>query len=456
MSVHRTSRQPCRVLVANLYFPTNTGDLLIVKGTLGLLRGLWRDASFCGMTTFRVGSLRFLGDGFDRYEAYFGDIVGNPSDVILSPQEISHLSTPQQVAHYALAVVRDGFRLATFWALRFSSIRTHSPIDPKTFDLVLFLGGGYLQASGRFYPNLPGHLFLAYLCRLLGVEYCFLGVSISGSGRILPRTLLKAAFSGSSFVAFRDPVSYQEAIANRLGAEGGPNLVWLPDLAVGLAPIYKHHRRLRQKHAEPVIGIAFRRWRSNLGRGRGADPTGIMARALSRIARESPVRLILIPFSSMPHSPAEDDVVACLRLKESLLALSPSLKVDLRVPSSGPDLSGFEKAFDDVDLAICIRMHAAIFSAMLGIPSVTIEYEGRKSRGVCSYLGLSDYYVENLDEEQIVAKTLVLLENFDSASRIVSERVDASYEQLRTTLGQLLRSDTRGDGDQIGPASTSS
>jgi polysaccharide pyruvyl transferase WcaK-like protein len=427
-----------RILLANLYSAQNRGDMLIARGTLELLRTTWPDADYYGMTTFRASSLRYLAEDVEEYRSIFVQIFGNPSDVILSPHEFAELSTPQLVAHYVAAALRD---LSHLVALRGRSDRSpvsETPSVPQDFDLVTFVGGSYLQVPGRFHPNLPGHLFIAYLCRRSGVRYIFLGESIRGSAHLEPRLLLKVAFAGSSLVVFRDPISMREAIHNRLVSSPDPNCLWLPDMALGLTPSLQPYRRLRSKRSPVTVGVAFRTWRAKDEQGHDVDVVGLVARALSRVLRAKSVKVILIPFSRISDSRTDDDVSACVRLKSAILALSPSADVGLCLPRVGTDLSGLASLFDQFDMNICVRMHATIFSAMLGIPSVTIEYEGHKSKGVCSYLGLSDYYVGSTSEEEIVGKTLSLLEDYDRASGTVSQRVDASYDLLRSELLRLL------------------
>jgi polysaccharide pyruvyl transferase WcaK-like protein len=206
---------------------------------------------------------------------------------------------------------------------------------------------------------------------------------------------------------------------------------FLPDFAFGMWDFFANYRRLRGKPGDTTIGVAFRNWNQRQRRdGDNSRHVEIMAKALAQILRQETRRVVLIPFSGISGSLLDNDLYWCKRLRERTLDLNPSAKLSFWKAMESSDPTEWANALAEVDLQISVRMHSAILGAMLGIPSVLVEYEGHKSKGVAAYLGLSDYYVPSLDSQRIVDSTERLISSCFEASRIVCEKSEEAYRNL--------------------------
>jgi|SRR5271157_1988564 len=432
-----------RILLANLYSAQNRGDYLITLGTIELLRHTFEGVEISGMMTSRERSLAYLGPDIQPYVKVLSRVVGNPSEIVPSPAESANQSTlgltSAVVARMARAeIVLLGARIG---GGNGSDGKNPSLARLREFDLVLFVGGSYLDASTlKDYPLLFSHLYPARLAHLAGVRYAYVGVSISGVDQLWARRSLGTAFSRASLVVFREAISFAQAESTRLiGNEPLPRTAVLPDLALGLAGSLRGFRKPRSRRSPVTVGVAFRTWEISRVNPLVGDPVKTVARSLARAAQHVPMRFVLIPFSGVSSSETDNDLRSCRELERVLRRIDGTLEVSLTNLPPPEDVPGLARVFDGLDFAVCVRLHATIFAAMLGVPSVTIEYRGHKTQGVCESLGLRNYYVRSLTEDDLERKVVEMARDYDQVSARVIAAVDQQSRMLEDNLVPLLK-----------------
>ena len=427
-----------RVLLANLYSANNRGDYLIVRGTIELLRKLGVDLQLSGMTTFRSSSLSHLEDDLRPYREILERVEGNPSGVVLSPIENESAGSLGRLSAAVGGVARVivGVSRAHLNPRGQDRSSQNVPISPHDFDVVVFVGGAYLDACTiRDYALLLSHLYPAYLAGANRVPYLFLGESICGGGPLVPRLLLRAAFSHADLVVFRETLSFEEARQSHLVEVTSHRQVSVfPDLAFGLAGTLRPHRTPRAAHSPITVGVAFRQWSATRVNRLTDDPAKTIAQVLVRVAKRRPIRYRLLPFSSTTPSANDDDHRSCQQLEQEVRAADPSVDIAMVELPPPEDLEGLARVFGAFDFNVCVRMHATIFSAMLGVPSITIEYRGRKSQGVCRYLGLEEYYLSTLSVEGLERLVLAMADKYVAVSRDIVPSVERLSESLHSSL----------------------
>jgi len=432
-----------RILIANLYSALNRGDYLIALGTIEILRRTYGDPELSGMVTSRTASLVYLEPDTRPYAIVLRSVEGNPSGLIQSPAESSAQSSIARVLTLVMGMTRAG---VTLLRARTRSRNELGRPDPSVahlqdFDLVINVGGAYLDASTlKDYPLLLSHLYPSGLAYLAGVPYAFVGESISGVDQAWARWPLRIAFSRASLVVFREEISLAKARESRLlGVSGPPPTSVLPDLALGLAESLRPFRSPRSKRSPVTVGVAFRMWSASRVNRLDGDPVSPVAHALAQAAHEIPMRFVLLPFSRITSSNTDNDALACGRLEEELRRIDPALEVSTVTLPPPENLEGLARAFQGLDFAVCVRLHASIFAAMVGVPSVVVEYRGHKSRGITEYLGLGDYYLGSVSTGELKRKVVDLARNYDRVSLRVIDEVERSYRRLTGELIPSLR-----------------
>ncbi len=432
-----------RILLANLYSAQNRGGYLIALGTIELLRQTFEDVEISGMMTSREKSLVYLGPDIQPYVKVLRRVVGNPSGIVPSPAESASQSTLGLTSATVARMARAGIVLlgARIGSGDGSDGNHPSLARLREFDLVLFVGGSYLDASTlKDYPLLFSHLYPARLAYLAGVRYAYVGVSISGVDQLWARRPLRGAFSRASLVVFREAISFAQAKSTGLiGNEPLPRSAVLPDLALSLAGTLRDFRKPRSRRSPVTVGVAFRTWKTSRVNPLVGDPVQTVARSLARAAQHVPMRFVLIPFSGVSSSETDNDLRSCRELEGELRRIDGTLEVSLANLPAPEDVPGLARVFDGLDFAVCVRMHATIFAAMLGVPSVTIEYRGHKTQGVCESLGLSNYYVRSLVEDELERKVVELARDYDQVSARVIAEVELRYRRLTDELIPLLK-----------------
>jgi len=142
-------------------------------------------------------------------------------------------------------------------------------------------------------------------------------------------------------------------------------------------------------------------------------------------------RIILLPFS-----PIECDATAADHILNSLGPPKNVVKHELAYVKSEELL----RRVSEVDVLVAMRLHSVIVASLLGIPSIAIVGQKKKSWGILGQLRMEDYALdlESLTEDILELKLSRLLQDMDTVKARLHEIVPRMREDA-TSLGHLLK-----------------
>lgn len=229
-------------------------------------------------------------------------------------------------------------------------------------DLLISGGGGLLQdVTG---PNsILYYLGVVQMARMLGKPVLFYGQGIGPVRTLLGKTMVKLIVNKVDVITVRDHESKVEL--ERLGVNRPPVHV-TADPALGLDENLVRPERGREILAgtgaggSPLAGVSVRPWQDLDGYKR------VLAGICDRLA-ERGWQVLLVPM----HYPA--DVEVCRQV-------AGYMKNPGRVLEGRINFRDMLSVVANLDLAIGMRLHFLIFSAMAGVPPVGIAYDPKVDR----------------------------------------------------------------------------
>ena len=256
-------------------------------------------------------------------------------------------------------------------------------------DLFISGGGSLLQDATSF-KSLAYYLLVIALAKRYRRKVMLLGQGIGPLRRSISRRLTARTLSGVDLIAVRDPQSAE--LLRELGVKSRIEVTADPTFALDPCPADEYSRLWRALgfgDGDDVLAVSLRGWP-------GRDVERHASEALAEIAQELPVKLLLVAM----HSP--DDEALARRVADSLempdrIAVQPE-------EWSGEQLLG---VLGRCVFAIGMRLHALIFAAAAGVPSLGIEYDPKveqfvKATGQAG-IPLSEVSAGRLGEDAISA-----------------------------------------------------
>lgn len=231
-------------------------------------------------------------------------------------------------------------------------------------DLFIFGGGGLLQdATGS--PGLWYYLLLIWIAVLLGkkIFVCALGVGPVKSG--LNRSLIRWTLNRAGWITVRDQASLDEL--KKMNVDQEIRVTADPVLDLVFDP--KKEKKVGEKIK---IGLIVRT---------APDYFQIvkeLARAAQSVLGESESEIVILPFHD-----ALDRKTA-----EALLGeLNGSAAI-----AKWTDLDHLIALFSEFDLVISMRFHAALLSALMGIPAISVAVDPK----------IENFYLESFGDESFL------------------------------------------------------
>jgi polysaccharide pyruvyl transferase WcaK-like protein len=317
----------------------------------------------------------------------------------------------------------------------------------STLDALLITGSGILSDEGEGTLGLPYELFKwSLVTKLRGKQLFFVSVGAESISRPMSRALVKGALKLADYRCYRDVHSAE--LLQGIGFKTDQDVV-RPDLAFSLPQSGAATQgdggsepggsRLRRV----AVGVFNYRDR---GKANSADATayhayldGICSLITWLLAREYQVRVVVGDFRY------DDDVRldVCAELARRGLDLTNPLFINEPTTS-------FEQLLDQlsaVDCVIATRYHNLILGLLLGIPVVSVSYEG-KHEALMRTMGLADYCqtIDDLDVKRLVEQFQSLEKNANSLRAGIVERVAAYRASLEEQYDLIVRSVCGRDG----------
>ncbi|WP_371497933.1 polysaccharide pyruvyl transferase family protein [Kitasatospora sp. NBC_00374] len=251
-------------------------------------------------------------------------------------------------------------------------------------DLVLSLGGGYLNGKADFPSDLSIAflLFPLWLAQRFGVPVVLAPQSYGPFPTGRQQRMMRAVVGASRRVVAREEISVA-----RLAEAGVPDA----NLLRGVDSAFAFRSRSR------------RAWRTELGIPADArlvlvtarqflDPAGqaayeeAMAAAVRHLVERHGCQVVLVPQVTCTFQ-ADDDRIVNRRIAAAVD--SPWLHV---VDDEGIDHHDIFALYGTADLILGTRFHSVIFGLVAGVPCAAVEYD-HKTRGIMADLGLEHWVV---------------------------------------------------------------
>jgi len=272
-----------------------------------------------------------------------------------------------------------------------NSIHRFSPLEilaaMRGADLVISGGGSLLQdvTSKR---SLLYYLAILAMGRLLGKKVMLFAQGIGPIKSSFMRKLTKYVCSSVNIITVRDKDSLYEL--RRLGVPDSK--VHLTADAVMTLPVESKDfgRALLNRYYVPehkmLIAISVRKWRE--------DDRYLLeiAKAADRLIDDRNAHIVLLPL----QYPL--DVETCRRVQQMMVN-----KLESTVLAVDCDTEEFLSLIGNFNLLIGMRLHALIFSAVMGIPFVAVSYDPKVDGFVKDVGGVSAGRVNDLEADNIIA-----------------------------------------------------
>lgn len=312
----------------------------------------------------------------------------------------------------------------------------------KRSDLLVLGGGDVITASNNL-------LLMAMASVLNRKTFCIgVGVNLKQTTKVSNYFLSKGIKSiQKAYVRdSRSALQLKELGVNQ------DNIVDVPDLtfflgANGLAPRYSEMKRPIDKK---YVAFSIRAPEYNSAKW-GDDEYKEIAKALDAIVERSGLSILMVPMAGeyVKECTAKvtlrtdeiPDIVICQKIRSYMANKDCTSILD---PSAS--MSEIVAVFHHAEMAICCRLHAMIFSTLVGTPFVTLKYN-LKSDAYLNDTGLSKYGVNisGISSDLLSDKACNIIDNKESAEKEVENARDSflvkarKYEQIPKDISQLRK-----------------
>ena len=287
-------------------------------------------------------------------------------------------------------------------------------------DLMVLGGGGLIQDYNGFDPSrmlTPHHGDViwgeyALIARMWSKPLAIYGIGVGPLSTPEGREAAQLTFDIATSATVRDQGSYdlipKPAAGLRVTAD--PVFCLEPSTASGLDEILTMEG---VPEAEFTLGVTVRPWRTGL-------PIEEIASALDLVVEKTNGRVVFVPFQLAPTRNENDAHAA----HQVMLAMKRSDRAAILRGSYGPQ----EKLalFKTFDAVLAMRLHAAMFGLMSGVPTVAISYDAKVSALMAS-VGVGELSVD-LEE----ASSSALIDLLEVAQKTPTEAIRERIEVLRS------------------------
>ena len=196
---------------------------------------------------------------------------------------------------------------------------------------------------------------------------------------------------------------------------------------------------VQRKAGELLVGVSVRDWRfpqykGEARRSQAGNYFSAMVEAVRYLTSELGARVVFIPMVTY-HPPDDDRIIS-----RKMAAAVGSDRVTVLTGDYPPE--ELRAIIGSMDLFISGRLHAAIFAASMGVPTLGIAGEHNKFNGILGMLGVGEYVlpIEDLTAGDIIAKIDSLLDKKDEVRETLLRNA-AKMKSLVVSSAQLVRSE---------------
>lgn len=235
----------------------------------------------------------------------------------------------------------------------------------KECDLFISGGGSLLQDATSL-KSLVYYLLVIGLAKRYRRKVMILGQGIGPLRRGISRKLTARTLSGVDLITVRDSQSAE--LLRELGVGGKIEVTADPTLALDACSAEESARLWSEagfRDGDDVIALSLRKWPES------PELEGMASKALTEIAQQIPVKFLLVTMQR-----PQDEVLA------HGIARSTGLGDRITVQPETWTAEQLLGVLERCRLVLGMRLHALIFAAAAGVPSLGIEYDPKVERFV--------------------------------------------------------------------------
>jgi polysaccharide pyruvyl transferase CsaB len=294
----------------------------------------------------------------------------------------------------------------------------------KEADLLVSGGGGLLQDTypTRFiFGPLPYYLLIVFLAKLCGTKVMFFSQGIGPVTSTWGKILMKVFANMADFVTVRD--QFSKDYLHKLG-------VTRPETVVTSDIVFAFQRKpdsscmdsLKLERKDNLVAVSVRPWFEKVKQFEQ------IAAILDVLIDERGVTPVFVPMEGHHDDEASKKVLAHMKHGDKCHILGTNFS-----PNQYLNFIG------ECQLTIGMRLHALIFSTLLGVPHIGLSYD-KKVESLLKRSGMWEYSaaLEEMEVELLTKNALLLLDNREKYSQLVKENAASMRKEALRNV-ELLK-----------------
>ena len=274
-------------------------------------------------------------------------------------------------------------------------IQTYNPIriveEIRRCDVLVIGGGAIIQDNSSVY-NLLRHTYKALIANILGKPYMFYAVGVNKLQSSGNRLFAKFTFNAASAITVRDQRSKENL--EQLGVS--KQIIVTSDPAVNLHIL---HEKRKDKASQPYVIVCLQHCfdinryipvalmhkfhlRSGKDNKKYQHFVKIIAEFLDWIIDTYTYRIVFLPFYNQRDDKVQREIFSFMQHKEQCILLEKQQTVERTMA-----------LIQGARVALSMRYHAAIFSAMHHVPFIGLRYSEKVSNFLAE-AGMSRFGVD--------------------------------------------------------------
>jgi polysaccharide pyruvyl transferase CsaB len=348
----------------------------------------------------------FYGLGNTGDEAILESIVDNLRDQLDKPEITVFSLSPEQTAkeHNVKSVYRG-------WRHDFGG----KVLALKEADLLVSGGGGLLQDT---YPTkfifgpLPYYLLIVFLAKLVGTKVMFFSQGIGPVTSTWGKILMKIFANMADFITVRD--EFSKDYLHRLGVTR-PKTVVTSDIVFAFKkkPDTSAMDSLKLERKDNLVAVSVRPWFEQVKQFEQ------VAQILDAWIEERGVTPVFVPMEGHHDDTASKNVLAHMKHGDKCHILGMNF-----TPNQYLNFIG------ECQMTIGMRLHALIFSTLLGVPHIGLSYD-KKVESLLKRSGMWEFssVLEEIEVSKLTQNGYELLDNREKYSEIVKANAEGMRKE---------------------------
>ncbi|MCT4507635.1 MAG: polysaccharide pyruvyl transferase CsaB [Tepidibacter sp.] len=304
----------------------------------------------------------------------------------------------------------------------------------KDCDLLVSGGGSLLQdvTSKR---SILYYIAIIHIAKILNKKVMIYSQGIGPVNKNYNRNLLKRVLNKVDFINVRDENSKQELL--NMGIE--KNILVTMDTVFGIKKpnieIGKEILRdINIDFDKKIVGLSIRPWNNN------KQIVSEISKVCEILVEEYDYQVLFIPFHFYADSSIIKDIYKNIdkKFRKNVLVLDKYLYVDEYISLVG-----------NLDFLIGMRLHALIFSVLMGVPVVGLSYDP-KINNFLNFIEKNNVIsILNINFNDIMNDVKYLIDNIDEERELISRKRD-EFREITDIHNKILMDLIENRGEYFG------